>query len=258
MTHPYFEGTRHPRVFAHRGLASAAGERVAIWENSAAAFAAADALGVEYIETDTQVTRDGDLVLFHDETLERLAGDARRVDEVSTRELIELFASNGGLLTLADALYSFPSLRFNVDVKTDAALPLVGPVVAGHTARVLLTSFSDARRRRAVEEVRLAGAELRPAVSAGRSTIAKLLASSASRISPAVGRTLREVDALQIPPKYGRLKVLSRPVLRHAREHGVEVHIWTINEPDEMRELIDAGVDGIVTDRADLAVAELF
>ena len=229
-----------------------------MWENSAAAFAAAHARGVEYIETDCQVTADGDAVLFHDDTLERLHGDERAISAVSTRELSEILADHGGLLTVSEALASFPDVRFNIDVKTDAAVDPIGPAVSGHTRRVLLTSFSDARRRRAVAEVARAGAAEPPATSAGRNTIIALLAASAMRLSPGVSRALREVDALQIPLSYGPVKILSPALLRHARGSGVEVHVWTINDPERMRELVSAGVDGIVTDRADLAAEALF
>ncbi len=253
MSHPYFQGTRHPRVFAHRGLALAP----EVWENTAAAFAAAHATGAEYIETDCRSSADGDVVLIHDETLERIAGDPRPVSEVSTRELRDLFAPHGGLLTVAEALDTFPDVRFNIDVKSEDAVPWIGRDVADHTRRVLLTSFSDGRRRRAVEEARWAGAEHPPATSAGRNTIAAVLAAASTRLSPAVSRALRDVDALQIPESYGPLKVLTRGLLRRAHAHGVEVHVWTVNDPDRMRELISRGVDGIVSDRSDLAVATL-
>lgn len=258
MTHPYFVGSRHPRIFAHRGLPSPATDRdPAVWENSAGAFAAAHSVGAEYIETDCHVTSDGRLVLFHDENLRRLCDDPRSVSEVTHRELSERFADHGGLLTVEEALASMPETRFNIDVKTDAAVAHIGPAVAAHTSRVLLTSFSDARRRRAMQEVRHAGAEQAPAVSPGRRTISALLAASALRLGPAVARVLREVDALQIPLSHGPVKVLSQRLLRHAQASGVEVHVWTINDPAQMRSLVDLGVDGIVTDRADLAVQAL-
>ncbi|MFP3608279.1 glycerophosphodiester phosphodiesterase family protein, partial [Paraburkholderia sp. SIMBA_053] len=78
------------------------GEDSGIWENSAAAFAAAHAAGAEYVETDCQVTADGDVVLFHDSTLERLVGDTRAVRDVRTRELREILSAHGGLLTVAE------------------------------------------------------------------------------------------------------------------------------------------------------------
>lgn len=255
MTHPYFEKARHPRVLAHRGLITAAGEDSGVWENSAAAFAAAHAAGAEYIETDCQVTADGDVVLFHDSTLQRLVGDPRSVSDVRTRELAAIFADHGGLLTVAEALASFPTARFNIDVKTlDAADPL-GPILVDHAQRVLVTSFSDANRRATIAATLRAGAAVRPATSGGSRTIAALRAFSSLRLSPA--RVLRDVDALQIPERHGVVKVLTPALIRAAHTHGVEVHVWTVNDPDDMRRLIASGVDGVVSDRADLALAAL-
>lgn len=255
MTHPYFEKARHPRVLAHRGLITAAGEDSGVWENSAAAFAAAHAAGAEYIETDCQVTADGDVVLFHDSTLQRLVGDPRSVSDVRTRELAAIFADHGGLLTVAEALASFPTARFNIDVKTlDAADPL-GPILVDHAQRVLVTSFSDANRRATIAATLRAGAAVRPATSGGSRTIAAVRALSSLRLSPA--RVLRDVDALQIPERHGVVKVLTPALIRAAHAHGVEVHVWTVNDPDDMRRLIASGVDGVVSDRADLALAAL-
>ncbi|MBO0978996.1 glycerophosphodiester phosphodiesterase family protein [Microbacterium sp. SD291] len=255
MTHPYFEKARLPRVLAHRGLVTAAGEDSGVWENSAAAFAAAHAAGAEYIETDCRVTADGDVVLFHDQTLTRLTGDDRAVSSVSTGELREIFADHGGLLTVAEALASFPGMRFNIDVKTDAAARPLGTAVADHVRRVLVTSFSDARRRAAVAAVLQAGAEMRPATSGGSSTIAALRALSAARLSPA--RVLRDIDAVQIPERQRGLRIMTPALVRAARRHDVEVHVWTVNDADDMRRIIAAGAHGIVSDRADLALATL-
>ncbi|MBT2485888.1 MULTISPECIES: glycerophosphodiester phosphodiesterase family protein [unclassified Microbacterium] len=255
MTHPYFSKARYPRILAHRGLITAAGENSGVWENSAASFAAAHAAGIQYIETDCQVTADGDVVLFHDATVERLLGDPRPVHEVRTRELRAVFADHGGLLTVAEALASFPDVRFNIDVKSDAGTGLLGPILVDDAHRVLLTSFSDARRLAAVAAVLRAGASLRPAMSGGRRTIAAVRALSSLRLSPA--RVLRDIDALQIPERYGAPKVLTPALVRAAHRHGTEVHVWTINDPASMLRLIGAGVDGIVTDRADAAIAAL-
>lgn len=256
MTHPFFTGTRHPRILAHRGLASAPGEDSTVWENTAAAFAAAHAAGVEYIESDCQVTSDGELILFHDDTLERVIGDPRRISEVRLRELEQLFAAHGGLLTVADALDSFPESRFNLDVKTAAVAEPIGRVLAPHAHRVLVTSFSDRNRLAAIASTMRAGAQLRPATSGGKSVIAQLRARSALHLSPAA--VLREVDAVQIPERYGAVRVLTPALVRAAHAAGAEVHVWTINDPDDMQRIITAGADGIVTDRADLAVQALF
>lgn len=250
MTHPFFSGTRHPRVFAHRGLVPGGG--TSLWENTAGAFAAAQAAGAEYIETDCQVTADGDVVLFHDDSIERLTGDPRLVSSMRTRELEGLFADHGGLLTVADALDVFPESRFNIDVKTAAAVEPIGAVLAPHTHRVLVTSFSDDNRRAALDSIRRAGAAAPPATSGGSRTILALRALSAAHLSPA--RVLRDIDAVQIPERHAGIRILTPRLLRAAHAHGVEVHVWTVNEPDVMQRLVTDGVDGIVTDRADLAL----
>ncbi len=255
MTHPYFAKAHHPRVLAHRGLITAAGEDSGVWDNSAAAFAAAHAAGAQYIETDCQVTADGDVVLFHDATLQRLSGDPRHVKDVRTRELATILADHGGLLTVADALSAFPTTRFNIDVKTAEATEALGPVLADHTHRVLVTSFSDANRRATIASVLRAGAALRPATSGGSRTIAAVRALSAIRVSPV--RALRDIDVLQIPERHRGVKILTPPLLRAAHRRGVEVHVWTVNDADSMRRLVESGVDGIVTDRADLALATI-
>lgn len=255
MTHPFFAGARHPRVLAHRGLASATGEGSSVWENTAAAFAAAHAAGAEYVETDCQVTADGDVVLFHDDTLQRLTGDPRPVSSVPTREMESLFAEHGGLLTVADALDAFPETRFNIDVKTAAAAEPIGAVLAPHAHRVLLTSFSDRIRLRSLRAVVEAGSDIRPATSGGRSVIARLRGLSAARLS--LARVLREIDAVQIPERHGRIRLFTPSLVRAAHRLGVEVHVWTVNDPDDMTRLVDAGADGIVTDRADIAVRTL-
>ncbi|UWF76592.1 MULTISPECIES: glycerophosphodiester phosphodiesterase family protein [Microbacterium] len=253
MTHPYFAGARHPRVLAHRGFISAEGGDSGVWENTAAAVAGAHAVGAEFVETDCRVTADGDVVLFHDDTLRRLAGDPHPVSQVRTRDLERMLAPHGGLLTVADALDAFPDLRFNIDVKTDAAAAPLGALIADHTDRVLVTSFSDRRRRAAVASALRAGAAQRPAASAGRTTIAGLRAASAIRLSP----TLSGIDAVQIPVRHRGVTVFTPALVRAAHRRGIEVHVWTVDDPDEMRRLVAAGADGIVTDRTDLALRTL-
>lgn len=255
MTHPYFLGSPTPRVFAHRGLASTNSEGPAVWENTAGAFAAAHAAGATYIETDCQVTADGDVVLFHDDSLTRLLGDPRRVGDVSTRELANLLAPYGGLLSVSEALAAFPTVRFNIDVKSDAAVEPIGRQIAAHTDRVLLTSFSDDRRRRAVDATLHAGAALRPATSAGQATIIRLRLATALHLSPA--RILRDIDAIQIPERVGPLRIATRALVRAVQKIGVEVHVWTVNDSADMHRLVALGVDGIVTDHADVALREI-
>ncbi|WP_305728271.1 glycerophosphodiester phosphodiesterase family protein, partial [Microbacterium sp. AR7-10] len=82
-----------------------------------------------------------------------------------------------------------------------------------------------------------------------------LRALSAARLSPA--RALRDIDAVQIPESHRGIRLFTPALLRAARRSGAEVHVWTVNDPDEMTRLVAGGADGIVTDRADVAVRVL-
>ena len=146
MTHPWFTGAPRPRVLAHRGLLTPEDMAHGVVENSFTAVAAAHAAGALYVESDCHLTADGTVVLFHDADLIRVTGDPRPVAQVGVDELESLMSSRGGLITLTQALESFPTVRFNLDVKAKDAAGEVGRIVAPHAARVLLTSFSDARQ----------------------------------------------------------------------------------------------------------------
>lgn len=253
--HPWFARGSSPRVLAHRGLVTPEAAVDGIAENSFSAVALAHSAGATYVESDCHVTADGVVVLFHDDDLSRVTGDPRPVSEVRAGELDTLMSDRGGLLTLADALDAFPDVAFNLDVKAKAAAVPVGRLVAPHGERVLLTSFSDGRRAEALAAAEAAGGGIRPATSAGSATIARVLGAVTLRSPALVRRALRGVDALQIPERHGRARVLSPRLVEAAHRCGVEVHVWTVNDPDDMRRLLDTGVDGIVTDRADLALS---
>lgn len=254
MTHPFFAASPRPRLFAHRGLVDPGSAGDEIVENSFAAVAAAHAVGATYIESDCHVTSDGEVVLFHDSGLGRVTGDPRQVDQVTVRQLDALMAGRGGLITLAQALDAFPLLRFNLDVKVDGAADAVGRVVAAEAHRVLLTSFSDPRRRAAVVAAQRFGAEVLPATSPGTRTIAELVLATKVRSRRWVRRVLAGVDAVQIPERHRGVQVLSDQLIELVHDAGVEVHVWTVNDVDHMRALVSRGVDGIVTDRVDLGL----
>ncbi|MCG7417241.1 MULTISPECIES: glycerophosphodiester phosphodiesterase family protein [Microbacterium] len=252
--HPYL-APEGPRVLAHRGLVTTDAAALGVVENSFAAVAAAHAADVDYVESDCHLTADGTVVLFHDDDLSRVTGDPRAIADVRLPELEELMAERGGLVTLAQALDAFPELRFNLDVKAERAAEAVGRLVAPHAARVLVTSFSDDRRVAALKAAHAAGAALRPATSPGSSTVAQIVAAQRLGLRTRLRRLLSGLDALQIPERQGPLPVLSQGLLRAAHAAGVEVHVWTVNDPAQMTRLLGRGVDGLVTDRADLALA---
>lgn len=250
--HPYLSPAP-PRVLAHRGLVTPEDAAQGVAENSFAAVAAAHAAGIDYVESDCHLTADGVVILFHDDDLSRVTGDPRKIADVRLPELEDLMSDRGGLVTLPQALGAFPDVRFNLDVKAEAAAEPVGRLVAPHAERVLVTSFSDERRRTALAAARSAGAALPPATSPGSQTVARLVAALAVGLRGTVRRLLADVDALQVPERQGPVRVVTPRLVRAAHAAGVEVHVWTVNERADMERLLDLGVDGLVTDRADVA-----
>lgn len=249
-THPWFSG-RHPRILAHRGLIDPADPTVA--DNSFAAFAAAHAAGASYFESDCRLTQDGVPVLFHDPDLRRVTGHPAMVRELDLVQLATVMSTRGGLVTLAQALEAFPRIRFNLDVKTAEAAEPVGRLIARHSERVLLTSFSDRNRRAAVAAAIAAGCDPRPATSAGSGTLVRGLAARPLG-RRALRRVFRDVDALQVPVRSGALRIVTPRFVAAAHAVGAEVHVWTVNDSAQMTALLEMGVDGLVTDRCDLAL----
>jgi glycerophosphoryl diester phosphodiesterase len=234
---PYLDSPT-PLAFAHRGGA-ADGD-----ENTAEAFARAIALGYRYVETDVHATADGVPVVFHDASLDRLTGTTGRIAALRWADLATLRIGGAGAVPrLDDVLAAWPQVRFNIDVKADTATgPTVEAVRAGAAAdRVLLASFSDARLTRLRA---LAGP--RVATSLGRGEVLRLRISSLTR-TPL--RLPASAVAAQVPPRHGRVTIVDRRFVSRAHRLGLQVHVWTIDDPVEMTRLLDLGVDGIMTDR---------
>ncbi|MEO6533360.1 MAG: glycerophosphodiester phosphodiesterase family protein [Pseudolysinimonas sp.] len=235
-------------MLAHRGLAIDAPE------NTLLAFAKALAAGVTHLETDVHASADGVAILSHDPDLFRLAGRHVRIDQLTASELARIDLGHAQhFATLASALEAFPDARFNIDVKAAAAvIPTIEAIrTARAEQRVLIGSFSNARRLAVVRKL--------PGVATSVSSRGAVIATWAGALGlPALSRwALRGVQAVQLPERILGMRTTSRRVIAAYHSANVEVHIWTINNPDLMSRLLNAGVDGIVSDRADLALAVL-
>ncbi|RXZ50523.1 glycerophosphodiester phosphodiesterase [Agromyces fucosus] len=244
MATAYFEPSR-PRVLAHRGLALEAPE------NTLLAFAKAVAIGAEYVETDVHLTADGVAVVAHDPTLARVADRDVEVSKLTMAELRRIDLGHGqAFCSLEESLDAFPDTRFNIDVKIESAVEATVASVAKLRAgsRVLLTSFSEGRRRR------LAAYVLDAATSVGGAGVVRTRLASLTGSTRAVSRALRGAHALQVPERIGVLPLVTERFVAAAHRAGAEVHVWTVNDPADMTRLLDLGVDGLVTDRADLAL----
>jgi glycerophosphoryl diester phosphodiesterase len=233
-----------PLALAHRGFSAAEPE------NSMAAFAAAVALGFRYVETDVHATSDGVAVAFHDETLDRVTDGTGRVATLPWSAVSRArIAGTEPVPRLEDLLGTWPDLRVNIDVKSAQA---IGPLVAaiertGAHDRVCVASFSDARRR-AVQR----GLSRAVTTSAGTGTTARFRLAVAAGRAGAAATALARVDGLQVPERHRRLAVVTEATVAAAHAAGRFVHVWTVNDPADMTRLLDLGVDGIVSDRADL------
>ena len=251
MTQPRSRRPVRPvRAFAHRG--GAYHPEIEGLENTLAAFQHAVDLGYTHLETDVHVTRDGVLLAFHDAVLDRVTDQQGAIADLSLAEVRE--ARVGGrheVPTLAELFDAFPDVRFNIDLKSDAAVPALAEFLAarGDEQRVVVGSFSPRRLERFR---RLSGGRVPTAAHPLEVLAYRLLPSG--RLADLVTRG--KVSALQVPHRRGlgplRLTVADRGLVRKAHAAGKEVHVWTVDDPQEMRELLDRGVDGLMTDRTDL------
>lgn len=224
-----------PIPFAHRGGASEAPE------NTLPAFEHAVRLGYRYVETDVHVTADGVLLAFHDDVLDRVTDGSGTIAELPW-SVVSRARVDGAepIPRFEDLLGAFPELRVNVDPKHDAAVePLAAALRrCGAVDRVCVGAFSDER----LERVRA----LVPGVCTSLGPIGTLQLGLA-----AAGEQIDELPApcAQVPPSYGDKPIVTAAFVEEAHRRGIQVHVWTIDEEDEMHQLLDLGVDGVMTDR---------
>ncbi|MFI0714744.1 glycerophosphodiester phosphodiesterase family protein [Streptomyces inhibens] len=234
-----------PLPFAHRGGAADG------LENTSTAFRRAVDLGYRYLETDVHATSDGQLVAFHDATLDRVTDTRGAIARLPWRAVRQ--ARVGGrepLPLFEELLEEFPAARWNVDLKADAALAPLLDLLRRTNAwdRVCVGSFSEARVARAQ---RLAGGRM--ASSLGTRGVAGLRMRSYGLGVLPLDRLLgaavrRSAICVQVPERQSGIPVVDPRFLRAAHALGMQVHVWTINDADRMRALLDLGVDGIMTD----------
>lgn len=249
-----------PLVIAHQG-----GDGV--WPgNTLYAFEHAAALGVDVIETDLRQTRDGVLVISHDERVDRISNGTGRVPDLTYAELQALDAAydwspDGGqtfpyrgqgisYTSLAAVFQALPALRFNIDMKqtdppiAEAFCQLIRQ--AGMQSRVLAASFDHATLRdfrQRCPEVTTSADETET-----RNFVFLNFAFLGRWFSPAF-------HAFQVPVASGGLPVVTPAFVAAAHERRVRVDVWTIDDAAEMERLLALGVDGIISDRPDVLLS---
>lgn len=217
-------------------------------ENTLHAFRHAAALGYRYLETDVHTTSDGVLLAFHDAVLDRVTDARGRVSQLPA-EVISRARILGvhAVPTMAELLEEFPDCRFNIDLKSHGAVrPLAELLDATNSLdRVCVGSFGQRR----LDAFRHASGG-RVATSASPAEVALILAAPSGRAARWITRG--RVSALQVPHRRGPLPLVTPGLVRRAHSAGAHVHVWTVDDPTEMDELLDLGVDGLITDRTDV------
>jgi glycerophosphoryl diester phosphodiesterase len=250
-----------PRLFAHRGASGR------VPENTLEAFRAGLEAGADLLELDVHATRDGDVVVIHDESLERTTDCRGLVRQRSTAEVRAAdagysfmddrgdrpFAGRGlRVPLLAEVLAAFASTPLNIEIKqSDPAIEAaVVELLDRHHARdrVLLAAESDGIMQR----IRAAASDVLTGFSAAEvlDFYTRVERDDFADYHP-VGR------ALQVPHFHGDIEVVTPQFVRRAHEHGLEVHVWTINDEAEMLALAGLGVDGLMSDLPDVLSAAI-
>ncbi|HVH21118.1 MAG TPA: glycerophosphodiester phosphodiesterase [Pseudonocardia sp.] len=253
--HPYLDGG-YPRAYAHRGWHL---DELAGCENTLAAFHRAVREGFGYLELDVHASRDGVPIVHHDALLGRTTDGSGPIAALTAAELAGVrVRGREPLPRLEQVLTELPATRITAELKSGEAVAPVLEVLARTDSwhRVCLGSYHDGWLDRAR---RLAGPRL--CTSLGQASAFGLRSRAWLDGLPWPGPRLPGPPVIgnlaQLPRRFGRLTVVDAALLRAAHASGREVHVWTVNDPAEMIELLDLGVDGILSDRPDLLRAVL-
>jgi glycerophosphoryl diester phosphodiesterase len=243
-------------VFAHRGGGGL------IPENTLEAFVYSARMGVDVLELDIHATKDGTLVVHHDQSVDRTTDGRGRVNELTIEAIKRLdaghvFSTDGGqtfpfrgrgvtVPTLAEIFDALPEMTFNIEPKQHAP-SIVAPLCAliherKMTSKTIIGSFNQTTLddfRRQCPEV---------ATSASPLEVSRFLALQKTGIADSYRPPMQ---ALQVPRNLGGLQIVTKDFVEAAHRRNLQVHVWTINETSEMQRLIEIGVDGIMTDYPD-------
>lgn len=240
---------KRPLNIGHRG-------GMDLWpENSIYGFKKALDIGVDILELDVRESSDGEIVVIHDETVERTSNGTGRVDSLTLSELRELdFAQRHELRgsgitisSLEELFDAFPDAYFNIEIKPEDDL-LAEKVIRllrekGVVKRVVITSFHNS----VMKAIRLKAPDIATAASQAEVKEMYILALlGLGRLHQPVG------SSYQIPLIHKGTTVATPGFMRAAHSVGQEVYVWTIDDEAQMKNLLEMGVDGIITSRPDI------
>ncbi len=244
-------------IIGHRGAAGMAPE------NTLVSFDKALADGADFIEIDLQESKDGEILIFHDATLERTTNGEGEVQQWSLKEFKKFdagywFTPDGGktypfrgrkvtIPTLEEFFTTFPKVKATIEIK-EARPVFIERLVAGikrfrKEEVILLATAKDEVMTEIRSQIRDQHLTIATGFSYGEAAafLNWVWDQKSGSFAPAG-------EALQVPCEYEGLRLITELTLKAAHELGIEVYAWTINKAEEMVQLIQLGVDGVVTD----------
>jgi len=260
--HPYYENADRPLVIAHQG-----GD--GLWPGDTMfAFENAVAIGADVLEMDAHITKDGHIVLMHDETVDDTTDGTGRIEDMTLEELKQLdaaydWSNDGGktfpyrgqgirVPTLAELFERFPQMHYVVEIKLTEN-PIDKPLcdlIRQYAMQdtVLVASFHD----EAMQNFRGTCPEV--ATSASRSEVTTFVLLGKVFLSGLVEPAYQTVQPPFDPEESLNIPIMTKRFIREAHAKNIRVEPWTVNDPELMKQYIGWGVDGIITDRPDLMV----
>ena len=264
-TKNYYNDISRPLVIAHQG-----GD--GIWPGDTLyAFEKAVAIGVDVLEMDAHITKDGQIVLMHDEEVDRTTDGTGLIEDMTLDELKQLDAaykwSNDGdktfpyratgiqVPTLEEVFQKFPQMRYVIEIKLTQN-PIDRPLcelIRKHNMqdKVMIASFHD----EAMQNFRKTCPEI--ATSASRTEVRNFVLLGKAFLSGLLAPQYQSIQPPYDPRESMNIPIMTERFIREAHAKNIKVEPWTVDDPELMKRYIEWGVDGIMTDRPDLMIEVL-
>jgi len=261
-SHPYYEGVTGTLVIAHQG-----GDGV--WPGDTMyAFEKAAEIGADVLEMDAHITRDGQIVLMHDEKVDRTTDGTGLIEEMTLEELKKLdaaykWSNDGGqtfpyrgqgiqVPTLNELFQKFPQMRYVIEIKMTEN-PIDKPLCDlireyGMQNKVLIASFHD----EAMQNFRTTCPEV--ATSASRGEVTRFVLLGKVFLSGLVAPKYQSIQPPYDPKESLNIPIMTKRFIHESHAKNLHVEPWTVDDPELMNQYIEWGVDAIMTDRPDLLV----
>ncbi len=244
----YLNRNYTPLAIAHRGGAAEAPE------NTMKAFEYTVGLGFKYIETDIRMTKDKVLVIYHDKSVDRLTEGRGKVSSLTWKQISKLRVDGEPIPRLEEVLESFPDVYWNLDPKQPACVPSLARLIndfdiAENICVGSLFSYRQKQIRRLVEKETVTSASLFQVFKIKLASFKKPSVDIKELRQPReLHRPPNDFELLQFPLKFHGVNIVNEKFIQTAHQLGLHVHIWTKDEAKIMEQLLDWGVDGLITD----------